>query len=135
MREILFRGKGVDTGEWVEGDLDRGLLANIDFISYFKTIGERVSYEVIPETVGQYTGLKDKNGKMIFEGDIVIDKYSNETFGFVGVVIYNPTLTQFQIYNDKQPGYVVNLGSRIQSVRVLGNIHDDSELLKGGETE
>ena len=132
MREILFRGKSVDNGEWVEGDLDRGLLANIDFISYFKTIGERLSFEIIPETIGQYTGLIDKNGKKIFEGDIVIDKYSKEKFGFVGVVIYNPKLTQFQIYSDKQPDYVVNLGSRVDSVKVLGNIHDKPELLEEG---
>ena len=131
MREILFRGKRVDNGEWEQGDLDRGLFANIDFISYFKNIGERVSYEIIPETVGQYTGLTDKNGTKIFEGDIVIDKYSKEKFGFVGVVIYNPALTQYQIYSDKQPDYVVNLGSRRDSVKIIGNIHDSPELLGG----
>ena len=130
MREILFRGKRVDNGEWEQGDLDRGLFANIDFISYFKNIDERVSYEIIPETVGQYTGLTDKNGKKIFEGDIVIDKYSKEKFGFVGVVIYNPTLTQYQIHSDKQPDYVVNLGSRRDSVKIIGNIHDNPELLE-----
>ena len=133
MREILFRGKRIDNGEWVEGDLDRGLYANIDFISYFKTIGERVSYEVIPETIGQYTGLADKNGTKIFEGDIVIDKYSKEKFGFVGVIVYNEKLTQFQIVNNKFPNYVVNLGSRINSIKKLGNIHDNPELLGGIE--
>ena len=133
MREILFRGKRADNGEWIEGELDRGLFANIDFISYFKTIGERLSFEVVPESVSEFTGLTDKNGKKIFENDIVIDKYSKEKFGFVGVVIYNPKLTQFQIYSDKQPDYVVNLGSRVNSIKVIGNIHDNPELLKEGE--
>jgi uncharacterized phage protein (TIGR01671 family) len=132
MREILFRGKRIDNGKWIEGDLDRGLFTNIDFISYFKTIGERLSFEVFPESVSEFTGLTDKNGKKIFEGDIVIDKYSKEKFGFVGTVIYNPTLTQFQIYSDKQPDYIVNLGSRSQSTKVIGNIYDNPELLKGG---
>lgn len=144
MREILFRGKRADNGEWVEGT---GINTQYDvrgekhtyigvltrsqiYPSPMQTI---TWYEVIPETVGQYTGLTDKNGKEIFEGDIVIDKYSKEKFGFVGVVIYNPKLTQFQIYSDKQPDYVVNLGSRVNSIKVLGNIHDNPELLKGGE--
>ena len=128
MREILFRGKRRDNGEWVYGNY-----AFTDSNGKQHFIFQNIAFEylVIPETIGQYTGLTDKNGREIFEGDIVIDKYSKEKFGFVGVVIYNPKLTQFQIYSDKQPGYVVNLGGRAQSVKVLGNIHDNPELVKG----
>lgn len=134
MREILFRGKRKSNREWIEGsaiNTQYDVKGNKHiYIGVFKTsegypLMKFIEwFEVIPETVGQYTGLTDKNGKKIFEGDIVIDKYSKEKFGFVGMVIYNPTLTQYQIYSDKQPDYVVNLGSRKDSVKIIGNIHE-----------
>ena len=118
----LFRGKREKDEQWEYGAFWQNNSSIIDKSGY--------SQKVIPETVGQCTGLKDKNGKWIFEGDIVIDKYSCERFGFVGVVIYNEKLTQLQIFNKHQPQYVVNLGNLRDSIRILGNSIDNPELLE-----
>ena len=83
MREILFRGKRIDNGEWLEGFIvssrentyPNGFeMITVDGINYDELdsyIPDFISYAVDPSTVGQYTGLKDKNGKRIFEGDIL----------------------------------------------------------------
>ena len=125
MREILFRAKRKDNGEWVYGDL----LKNIDCIK----IREREkditriakSYEVIPETVGQYTGLKDKNGKMIFEGDIVTGLFNYNKI--TGYIKYGSDCT---FYIERNGLYGILLNNAEDWLEVIGNIHDNKELFK-----
>lgn len=78
MREILFRGKTI-SGGWVQG-----LLANNDDKWYISNkVGAPFAYEIYPETICQYTGLTDKNGKKIFEGDIVTVPNDDELYSVV----------------------------------------------------
>jgi uncharacterized phage protein (TIGR01671 family) len=120
MREILFRGKRVDNGEWIYGDLLTPTdIMNVWEISENTGMGDR--YDIDPETVGQYTGLTDKNGKKIFEGDIIKDRFDD-----IGQIEYKPKSSAF-IVKDWETGYVLWFEKDIE---VIGNIHDNPELLK-----
>ena len=136
MREIKFRGKRVDKEEFAFGDLLTGMgykegrFFILPHLSYYPSDCHSVDgYEVKPETIGQFTGLMDKNGKEIYEGDIV-----KSISGKIGYVIF---LRQ-------EMGYVVvwdncdtRLGHRNRgggygcdgSIEVIGNVHDNPELL------
>lgn len=113
MREILFRGKRVDNGEWVDGDLVQSYKAEC-----FIVTNGNYGHEVCPETVGQFTGLHDKNGKRIFEGDIVDILTENEE---IGVVAYEDG--GFLVNAD---GFCVDFHSNINGtdLEVIDNIHD-----------
>ena len=127
-RDIVFRGKRVDNGQWVEGSLiceDVIVGKIVDFEEdYFTT---EFWYRVDPETVGQFTGRYDKNDKEIFERDIVVNKNihgkkwiveyrtDSEYVGFVLKEIGTNGISLFTSWND---------------IEVIGNIHDNKELLK-----
>lgn len=117
MREILFRGKRIDSGEWVYGTMYK---IAIDLNPFILTGGKLgCSYQVDEETVGQYTGLKDKNGKRIFEGDIVRlpELYGN------GKAVIRFCGTAFKACGELF-SYQVS-----ESMEVIGNVHDNPELL------
>ena len=137
MREILFRGKRLDNGEWVEGDLVHSVYKVGDTCvgKFGCTLG---MHQVAPSTVGQYTGLTDKNGKRIFEGDIVAqnwydyDEPRDDSFGKVVFCEYD---CSFSVMDVNKDGFMPlgRCGSYHWEVEVIGNIHDNPELLKGGE--
>ena len=127
MREIRFRGKIVRTGEWVCGEIVHqtdhyGETVDKYFIidgTETKDYDIGYEYEVIPETVGQFTGLTDKNGKRIFEGDIVK----------VGVYYYCGCYphTETRVLEVKIPDFYC---WQKDGMEVIGNIHDNPELLE-----
>ena len=125
MREILFRGKRVDNGEWVEGC---GIIATENWVSIFTVIddidensSEVNEIEILPETVGQYTGLTDENGRRIFEGDIV-DYVSSDVIG-------NPKTGTIIVENMTDYDTMIYL-NHSSEVEIIGNIHDNPELLQ-----
>lgn len=161
MREILFRGRRRN-GEWIEG--------NYIFWNKKHCIYDGIYYEVLPETVGQYTELCDNNGKKIFEGDILKGKHQwrnwNTSFGndekdFLEQKIrgaygkyIDKTANEFikrryhYFRNYAVEYYAPNGGYRVRNggqfhrldqsyifnreLEIIGNIHDNPELLKGG---
>lgn len=130
MGEILFRGKSIEDNKWVYGDLirEKKSFSKICTRIYRATNNGQELIDVDSKTVGQYTGLKDKNGNKIFEGDIVDfpDRSDSESYG---VVEYDTNETEFGIVYDS---IYEGLGRQYHSrdIEVIGNIFDNSELLE-----
>ena len=135
----IFRGERVDNGEWAEGDLMQWSDGTIR-ICVENGNDEKTATTVIPETVGQCTGLTDKNGKLIFEGDVVksdgyifIVKFgkcggvaNNENYGYMGFYFDGFD----DITNDALRMGLRNDICYFTDIEVIGNIHDNPELLE-----
>lgn len=128
MREIEFRGKEYRTGEWRYGDLVR-YSERFSYI-YGNYINGSEIWECLSETIGQYTGLKDKNGKRIFEGDIVLAWSAGvKAIGRVTQRIDGLWLI-YPAWQNKRFYYFQPNGNGEDSVEIIGNIYDNPELLK-----
>ena len=156
MREIEFRGKSRITGKWFHGDLVT--------IAHKRFIDDDIDRErVIPESVGQFTGLTDKNGKKIFEGDIVVIDHTIKTYDWEEIPeTYKPRRSHSLSYDEekdhltykrnyavewkkKDARWILRNGSDQHNLTdafsfyhngiIIGNIHDNPELLKGAENE
>ena len=137
MREILFRAKRIDNGEWVEGQyafILNPLTESGEPIKHLICNGTNIfNDEIDPETICQYTGKTDEQGKKIFEGDIVgfIDLYSTES-GYsesscLGKVIWSKEECCFHVTNRLS----AESWEVLDECMVVGNVFDNPELLKG----
>lgn len=132
----LFRGKRIDNDEWVEGYLIQSteIYGKPDPHTFIvnhehpqSCFGSDIYIEVIPETVGYFIGRRDKNGKRMFEGDIIKSVIGNvivifKNCGFMGEVIGKQFY--YDLYDDN-----------LNSVEVIGNIYDNPELLEQEENK
>lgn len=131
MREILFRGRGKQKpylGKWFYGELECYQNGGKNPIIWQNDNPYVHGYFVERETIGQYIGLTDKNGKRIFEGDIVTHPLT-DTKGIVqwmdsGFVVHEPK-------HDEHGDYYYALNDGDKKTTVIGNIHDNPELMKG----
>lgn len=144
MREILFRAKRIDNGEWVEGYYIYHIKRTIcpigdsvkpedeqhvimqDGFSDWNMPRNTVVFDIDPENVCQYTGLKDKNGKRIWENDIVSGYFNHKKI--TGFIKYGSNAVY---YIEREGSYGIHLDNSEDWLEVIGNIFDNPELLKG----
>lgn len=136
MRKISFKGKRVDNNEWEYGYLCRYGFAGKEkyyIIPYYAS--DLYGIEVDPETVGQFTGLTDKNGEKIFEGDVIQQTNLYDNLEMTGVVVFSKS-SQFVIHhtytkneNIFKAGIKKHFAIR-SNCRIIGNIHNNPELLE-----
>lgn len=133
MREILFRGKRLDNGEWIDGSLwlygeDAHIFGGPDFP--YGCLWHKVD----PATVGQYTGLTDKDGKRIFEGDIV--RFFERQFGGEDAPVIQSVgyeeggFCVHRYFLNNWLRNAINGNIQLEGIEVIGNIHDNPELME-----
>ena len=142
IREVIFRGKRTDCGEWVEGDLLHYESGEMAICKGFSKYGYEATeiigrYKVIPKTIGQFTGLTDKNGKRIFEGDILKSTIKFIDCNDEGYSILHHDIEDIGIVEWRKDGFMIvhKSGTWARCFYgcenyVIGNIHDNPELLQ-----
>lgn len=136
MREVKFKGERLDNGEWIFGDLIENQGRFFIYHATNETTIEDsdngrisiVAVEVDPSTVGQYTGMKDKNGKEIYERYILRIYYDDGDSSLTDVRDFG----EIDYYTDDSD-YTILAWFDPEKCEVIGNIHDNPELLKGGQ--
>ena len=150
MREILFRGKRAKNKEWIYGSVlvERDYPGTVIVTKENHNVVTKADvyyFDVIPETVGQYTGLTDKNGKQIFEGDILGAKHPKQMKAVPCLVKYGEYKDEDGLSDCRYLGFCLQALGKCCSIltplsdgieyEVIGNIHDNPELLEVEEHE
>lgn len=128
--EILFQGKTRDEKEWIEGFY--AVFSNTPFIGAPNHYGTMLWHPVIPETVRRFTGLTDKNGKRIFEGDVIQKDYDDGVRALFWLS-WSDAYSSFMLKNNCGYENFPAMGFNLET-EVIGNIHDNPELLNGKES-
>jgi uncharacterized phage protein (TIGR01671 family) len=123
MREIKFRGFNRKNNVWLYGFYLQNRGAHFIVPDEFADGKSWDDYEIDPATLGQYTGLKDRNGREIYEGDILHDHFCNNRY----VVLFDGGSFDVMSTLDKSGNYLSDV---VGDIEIIGNIHDNPELMK-----